>query len=473
MEPLKPTGEPRNSSRPLILGLIGAALILLFLGIILNRHGGKLSSDSTRNPTASTLPLCHGSNAVAHRLSHGHAHHDNSLASQSAEEIVANKLIKFGQRRRELLHAMAKHFHVEVPDDVERFFAAVESGRWEEIDAAHNALLQPGKGLNEPRADDLHKIWRPIQETWGVAREAHNWPAQTLLDYGNSVLGSLRPGMIYVGGTDPGCFIPTMLNETSDGERHIVLTQNALADGDYLNYLQFQYADQMSTLTEEESQRAYQEYAADAQKRLQHDQQFPDEPRQLKPGEDVKIVDDKPAVSGQVAVMGVNEKLFQLLMDKNPNASFAMEESFPFASMSAGATTLGPVMEMRADGQNTLTAERASQSVDYWRDTAQQLLSDTELADDSWPRKAWSKLVSSQAGLLQDHGFSAEAEQDYRTALDLNPSSSEAVFRYVNLLLNQGRTADAVPVAEAASKAAPDNGQFRDLLQRLKRLPGH
>src|SRR5438094_626452 len=79
-------------------------------------------------------------------------------------------------------------------------------------------------------------------------REAHKWPAQKLLDYGQTILGSLRPGMVYVGGTDPGCFIPTFLNETSEGERHVVMTQNALADGSYLDYLNFVYKDRMNTL---------------------------------------------------------------------------------------------------------------------------------------------------------------------------------------------------------------------------------
>src|SRR5262249_47834357 len=152
---------------------------------------------------------------------------------------------------------------------VERFFDAVEGGRWDEIDAAHAVLLAPGQGFNQPRSAELHQIWRAIQETWGSAREAHNWPAQRLLEYGEAVLGSLRPGMVYVGGTDPGCFIPTFLNETGDGERHITLTQNALADGSYLEYLNFLYADQMKTLTQQDSQQAFQTYVSDAQKRLQ------------------------------------------------------------------------------------------------------------------------------------------------------------------------------------------------------------
>ena len=57
-------------------------------------------------------------------------------------------------------------------------------------------------------------------------------------------------------------------------------------------------------------------------------------------------------------------------------------------------------MELRvADAQNVFTAERAAQSVDYWRTTAQQLLADSETPADSAARKAYSKLVSEQAAL--------------------------------------------------------------------------
>ena len=225
----------------------------------------------------------------------------------------------------------------------------------------------------------------------------------------------------------------------------------------------------MATLTEEDSQRAFNEYLADAQKRLQHDQQNPDEPKQLKPGEDVKVIENRVQVSGQVAVMAINERLFQTLMSRNPNASFAIEESFPFASMYATATPLGPVMEMGVqDKQNPLTAERATQSVDYWRDKAQQLLSDPETPEGSDARKAFSKLISSQAGLLQDRKFTAEAEQAFRLANEICPASPEAVFRYVNLLMAQNRIADALPVVEGAMKAAPDDKQFQDLLNQLK-----
>src|SRR5439155_17563091 len=108
-------------------------------------------------------------------------------------------------------------------------------------------------------------------------------------------------------------------------------------------------------------------------------QEFPSEAKQIRPGENASMIDGRTQVSGQLAVMAINERLLQAMMDKNPNAAFALEESFALQSTYATATPLGPIMELRAgDGPSTFTAETASQSVDYWRSTTQQLLSDSE-----------------------------------------------------------------------------------------------
>ena len=464
---------PNNVQPPVsfraVAAIFVAAIIVLIAGMLLKRSPNETveisnaaSSQETHASPASKTSLPRPRLSTPHRG-------ENPEDTPTAQEIVAGKVIKFGKLRREMVHAMAKRSNAKVPKEVEQFFDAIDGGRWEEIDATQTALFMIRTNANLPGSSELRDIWRPIQEAWGAALVAHNWPAQTLLDYGNAILGSLKPGMIYAGGTDPGCFIPTMLNETADSEQHIVLTQNALADGAYLNYLDFKYGDRMNSLTPDDSQRAFQEYVADAQKRLQHDQDFPDEPKQLRPGEDVRNTDGHVQVSGQVAVMLINEKLFQTLMAKNPDASFAMEESFPFSSMYGNASTLGPVMAMGVQSQDdTLTPERASSSVDYWTTAAQALLSNPDVPQDSDARKAYSKLISSQAGLLADHKFTAEAEQEYQLANQLCPDSPEAVFRYVNLLLSEGKVGTALPVAENAVKAAPDNVQFSQLLQQLK-----
>jgi predicted Zn-dependent protease len=158
-------------------------------------------------------------------------------------------------------------------------------------------------------------------------------------------------------------------------------------------------------------------------------------------------------------------------MEKNPDVSFAMEESFPFKSTYSSAAPLGPVMELRVqDPQDALTADRAAQSVDYWRTIADQLTADPQTPDGSDPRKAYAKMICAQAGLMLDRNYPAEAEQVYRIANEILPSSPEAVFRYVQLLIDQKRFADAVPVVQNAVNAAPDEKAFRDLLESVKTL---
>ena len=378
---------------------------------------------------------------------------------------MTNKVSKFARSRREVLHNLAKHLKLEVPAEFDKFFDAVEAGNW---DKAHD-LFEAMKKIRWSSAGTgaMAELWPVLTETYGVAEAAHTWPAQKLLDYGQAVLGSLRPDMVYVGGNDAGLYIPTLLNETSEGERHVVLTQNGFADGSYLQYIRFLYADRLTTLTSEDSQRGFQDYLADAQKRLQHDQQFPNEARQIRPGEDVRVAENRVQVSGHVAVMAINEQLFQTLMDKNPNVSFAINQSFPFQSTYASAVPLGPIMELR--NQDGLTPERAAQSVDFWRTTTQQLLSDPEITGSSPVRQAYAKMASEQAALMLDRKYVAEAEQTFRMANEIFPASPEIVFRYVSFLAGQNRLDEAIPVVRNAANLAPDNKQFRDLLEQLQK----
>ena len=389
--------------------------------------------------------------------------------TSAPEQIVSGKVTQFANSRLKITQAMAKRFKVSFSAEVQAFFDAATAGKWEELNARFSSLKK--RRESGENAEDLNVLWGPILETLLIAECAHEWPAQKLLDYGDKVLGTLRPGMVYVGGTDPGRGIPTLLNETGDGERHIVLTQNALADNTYLQYVNFLYGDQMATLTPEESQHAFDEYIADAQKRFDHDQQFPEEPKQLQPGENVSLSDNRVQVSGQIAVMGINEKLLQAIMNKNQNLSFALEESFPLKSTYADAAPLGPIMELRVQNQeSSFNQDTAAQASDYWKSLAQQFASDTEEPPDSLARKTYSKMAAAQANLLADHNYGADAEQAYRSAVEICPSSPEAVFGYINLLVQQSRFNEAIPIAERAVQAAPDYQQFEAVLNQLKKL---
>ena len=243
----------------------------------------------------------------------------------------------------------------------------------------------------------------------------------------------------------------------------MVLTQNALADGSYLKYSQFLYGDRLNALTDEDSQRSFQAYLADAQKRFAHDRDFPDEPKQLRPGEDVRMTDNRVQVSGQVAVMSINEILLQQLLAKNPDVPFALEESFSLKSTYTDAAPLGPILELRATSdQNPLTRERAQQSVEYWRASLQNVASEVPNSD---VRKAYAQMAQAQGNFLAEHNFNAEAEQAYRIATEISPVSFDSASGLYRLLMNTGRASEAEQFLNSFARTNPDQQKAVDRLR--------
>lgn len=237
------------------------------------------------------------------------------------------------------------------------------------------------------------------------------------------------------------------------------------------NYLRYLYGDQLSLFTESDSQAALERYKEDARKRLDHDTNFPNEPRQLQPGENIKIVEGKTVVGGRGAVMAINEMLLRKIMEKNPELKFAMEESFPFRSLFAEARPMGPILELGAgSADKKIDSATARQSVAYWQEVSQSIAADPLASDNPYVRLAYAKLAASQGGLLLVHGLREEAEVTFRTAVEIAPASPEAVFRYVNLLVEQKKLALAVQVTGRAQAAAPGNVEFRKLSEQIAQI---
>jgi Flp pilus assembly protein TadD len=78
---------------------------------------------------------------------------------------------------------------------------------------------------------------------------------------------------------------------------------------------------------------------------------------------------------------------------------------------------------------------------------------------------AWRAQHASDA--REKERMNEAADFAFRQAFALCPYSPEAVYRYVNLLLAQGRTSDAVLITETASKMPEIKGQAGDQLGNL------
>jgi tetratricopeptide (TPR) repeat protein len=442
---MKPEAVKETKSRGIWL-MAGCVLVLLLAALMPSWRPEQTTGPA---PTPRLTNSTHWRDA-ADRASAALARKTGN--SPSAQEMVAADLKKFSAKRRALVDALAKRNKIDVLPEVSRFFDALDAGDWDETNRLFKSLRDL---LDGPSGDDLRKYWRAVLEAYGAAEQVHMWPPQELLDYGNGILGSLKPGMVYIGGTDPGCFICTMLNETEQGEQHVTLTQNALADNSYLTYLSAIYGDSLNVPTQEESASAFNQYMADATQRLQHDQQFPNEPPQLLPGEDITTVDGQTKVSGQVAVMQINNLLTQTLLQKNPELSFGMEESFPMPSSYVGATPLGPIFELSAS--DPMTAAAAAQSINYWQNEAQNLQDAGETSDPVL--RSFSHDANAQGNLLANSNFPEQAEQAYQTALNIWPGSVEAITGLTRVLAQQGQFDQAGQALDAFLQNNPEASQ--------------
>jgi tetratricopeptide (TPR) repeat protein len=334
------------------------------------------------------------------------------------------------------------------------------------------------------------------------------------LAFGNDIVKSLPRGSIYFGGTDPGRGLVTALCASHEkADPCFTLTQNALADGGYLTYLRTMYGGKIYTPTAKDSEGAFKEYLDDAQRRLEHDKNFPNEPRQIKPGEDVRMNNGKVNVSGQVAVMAINGLLAKIVFDRNPDREFFVEESFPLDWMYPHLSPHGLVMKINRKPLASISPEVVEKDRKYWLEQQRPMIGgwlkpetsvkevcafaekvfmkrdfegfggDTKFVESGHATKMYSKLRSSIGGVYAWRGNKAkdkleknlmqqEADFAFRQAFALCPSSPEAVFRYVNLLVEQKRFDDALLVTETAGNIDPSNGQLATLAREIRRMKG-
>jgi hypothetical protein len=265
------------------------------------------------------------------------------------------------------------------------------------------------------------------------------------------------------------------------------------------------------TPSPEDSQQCFNDYLSDAQTRLQHDTDFPAEPRQLKPGEDVRMENGRVSVSGQVAVMSINGLLTKIIFERNPHHEFYVEESFPLDWMFPYLTPFGIIMKVNRQPVPEITQEIVDKDHAFWSEFSNRTIGNWITCDTTvkevcdWARdvyirhdlhaftgdrkfirdedaqKAFSKLRSSiGSSIYMWHSREAnsknaaerarvtkEAEFALKQALAMCPYSPEAVFHLMDLLLTQNRIDDAIMILQVCHELDPYNGQITEWIDQL------
>jgi outer membrane murein-binding lipoprotein Lpp len=399
-----------------------------------------------------------------------------------------------------------------MPSEFQAFFAVAAKGDWPAVSNAFIELRKhAGPYEHSGKADERLRdtAWQAVVETWGALEAIGEGDERYSMVFGTNVIACIPAGSIYFGGTEAGRFIITALQKSQvQGEPFFTLTQGALTDARYLEYLRGMYGTKLYIPTEEDSKRTSQDYTQDAAQRQSKNQ--------LLPGESVTVgADGKDQVSGMMAAVQVKGLLAKLIFDKNPDREFYIEESFPFDWLYPYLEPHGLILRINHQPLPGLSQEIVEQDHDYWRSLVRPMIGDW-LADDTpvdqiaafakrtfgkkdfngftgdrrfiqntYSHRMFSKLRSSLAGLYawrMQHATGAsekdrmagEADFAFRQAWALCPDSTEVVFRYVALLMGQKRVADALLVVETAAQMPSMQGQegqqMRALVAELEQL---
>jgi beta-lactamase regulating signal transducer with metallopeptidase domain len=337
-------------------------------------------------------------------------------------------------------------------------------------------------------------------------------------EFEEGIIQSIPAGSVYFGGTDPGRgLITAFCRSQPEADPFFTLTQNALANNTYLEYLRQMYGGKLSLPTEQDSQNTFNDYLEDARTRLAENK--------LKPGEQVTNVNGRIEASGQVAVMCINAQFVKLIFDRNPTREFYIEESFPLDWMYPYLEPHGLIMKINRAPLAELSAETVQRDQAYWQARVDEMIGgwlrpetpvqtvldfadktygrkdlsgftgDPRFVQDEDSQKMFSKLRSAIAGvyarrvgalptlgavtgILTDPQFRVAiqalkyrpgsegqrmidaADLAFRQAFALCPSSPEAVCRYADFLVAHDRKEDAMAVLETGLRLAGSSDHY-------------
>lgn len=326
-----------------------------------------------------------------------------------------------------------------------------------------------------------------------------------------------RDAVLY-GGTDPGRFVPTFmilveslapsrakykLDPTFDRSDVYIITQNALADNTYMNYIRDHYAlerpdiNNPATLT---NRSGWQQWVFQfGWNHLGRHRTYPTQPiwipnqrkveegftqyvneiraRGTQAGEHVRIEGGKVQIQGVQGVMAINGIISKMIFDANKEKhSFYVEESYVIPWMYPHLEPFAVIMKINKEPLPRLTPDKVTRDRQFWDEYVAMLQADPRFARDTDAQKSFSKLRTAVAGLYTWRGangqpeLNAEAEYAFQQALTLCPDSPETNFRYVELLSRLERYDDAIDVLEKFRKLDPYNAQILKVKENVAQL---
>lgn len=330
-------------------------------------------------------------------------------------EDLGERFRRFADLKMREVHDVARAKGIAVPSVVPLFFAAVRSNQWARAEDLFVSFKDSAR--RQQRNDDA-ALAVGMQDVSGVYDLMADWSPALIDAYCAEALRAIPDGSIVFGGSDEGRFFITYGAATLRTGQVTVITQNALADNTYADYVRATTSNTLSMFTTADSESVFREYVEDVKAGR----------RDAKGS--MSFAEGRAKITGAYAVMEINGILARRLFERNRSRrQFYVEESYIIEWMYDYLLPHGLVMKLNSEPVGQLGGEVVSADAAYWRNLEARLKAIPDSAGTEAARLAFSRCRCAIAGLYAHRGMLAETESAFRQALRLCPQSAEARFR--------------------------------------------
>jgi tetratricopeptide (TPR) repeat protein len=325
----------------------------------------------------------------------------------------------------------------------------------------------------------------PLWSNFDDANQADHWFGY---QFGADIMRGMDKNAVYYGGSDFGRFVPTYMafvesqqsarwkRDPGFDRRDItVITQNALCDSYYSQYIRQQYdprfrpaPDQYTTFekwlgrdtaypqipvlcqSQEELSSCWNEYLS-----------RPDVVARIKAGES----GSSGLRPGSNDVFEINAIAAQRIFEKNKKShTFYLEQSVPMDWTYPYMLPEGLIFKLSSTPLAALPPAVIAADYKFWDDYAARLLPDPKFRVDDDATITFGKLAMNHADLYHWRKLDKDEEHFLKLSLQLSPQLAETVLRLNDLYLAQGRFDEALALIKQAEIDDPRNDVYPDVL---------
>lgn len=380
--------------------------------------------------------------------------------SEPESSFVTDAIGPLAQSRYEMMQKISDHRDIPIPREFHRIMKAASSADWVSVSNGYEQIWRQSHWFESDEPADprfVNELWHPLHETYWTFKYLMGWPPELIQEYCRSILDGIPSNSLVFTGSDPARFLLGSLAPEFGRNDIAFISQNALADNTYMNYVQDLYDERLWIPVKEQRTAAFTTYVqAINEGSIQLDR--------------ATNTNGRIHIDGITSVMWINGYLAQMIAHSNRAATrIFVDEAYIIPWMTPCLQPHGLITELMPASLTNISAQEINEDMAYWNDVEERLASTYHFADSEWSGQAYAMMRATIAGIYAYHKRYEEAEAAFRQAMSMAPKYPEPAFRLATqVLAPQGRIKEAEEVLQELKTKYPENIHYEESIQKIK-----